>query len=85
MILLINKQISVIGSEKKADEPRIKRMLKTFEPRIFPRANWSLSLRAATRLVANSGREVPPARIVTAMNLLHFLSHYILKIPLRLL
>ena len=44
-------------------------MLKTFEPRILPSASWFRPFRAATRLVASSGRDVPPARMVTAMNL----------------
>ena len=51
------------------EHPRISRMLNTFEPRIFPRANWSLCLAAATIQVASSGKDVPPARTVIAMNL----------------
>ena len=51
------------------EHPRISNMLKTFEPSIFPRASWSLCLAAATMQVASSGSDVPPARMVIAMNL----------------
>ena len=51
------------------DRPRISIALNTLEPNILPSASCSFPLIAATRLVASSGREVPPARIVTAMNL----------------
>ena len=40
-----------------------------FEPRIFPRASCPFFFAAATTQVTSSGIEVPPARMVTAMNL----------------
>lgn len=51
------------------DNPRISIALNTLEPNMLPSANCSFPLIAAVRLVASSGREVPPARIVTAINL----------------
>ena len=39
-------------------------MLKTFEPITLPMAIADLPLRAATTLVASSGRDVPNATIV---------------------
>ena len=44
-------------------------MLNMLEPMMLPRASWPFFLAAATTQVASSGREVPPARIVIAMNL----------------
>ena len=44
-------------------------MLNTFEPMMLPRASWPFFLAAATTQVASSGIEVPPARMVMAMNL----------------
>ena len=46
---------------------RMKSMLKTLEPRTLPMAMPLLPLRAATRVVASSGREVPPATTVSPM------------------
>ena len=52
-----------------AEAPSIISILKTLDPRMFPKASLSYPLNAATRLVASSGSEVPPASMVTAMNL----------------
>ena len=51
------------------EQPRIRRMLNTFDPKILPSANWSLFFLIATKEVASSGSDVPPASMVTAMNL----------------
>lgn len=45
--------------------PKIAKMLNTLEPKTFPIAIPLLPLRAATMLVASSGKEVPPATIVS--------------------
>ena len=44
--------------------PRMVRMLKTFDPTTLPTAISSSFLRAATREVTSSGREVPVATMV---------------------
>ena len=52
---------------KKADIPRIKRILKIFEPRTFPTAISDSSLNAAIQDTTNSGSEVPIATIDNAI------------------
>ena len=47
--------------------PNTIRMLKTLEPRTLPMAMPLLPLRAATTVVASSGREVPIATTVRPM------------------
>ena len=49
--------------------PIIKATLKTLLPMALPKASPLLPLRAATRLVASSGRLVPPARMVSPITL----------------
>ena len=51
----------------RAETPRIPRMLKILEPRIFPMAMSFFFWIAATTDVANSGREVPTATTVNPM------------------
>ena len=51
------------------ETPKTISILNILEPNIFPRARAPFFFLAATMQVANSGREVPPARMVTAMNL----------------
>ena len=49
--------------------PRIKRILKIFDPMIFPRARSVFFLYAAMIEVASSGSEVPIAIIVSPITL----------------
>ena len=51
-----------------AEAPSMSSMLEMLEPSMFPSASWDLFFAAATTQVASSGRDVPPARIVIAMN-----------------
>ena len=53
--------------EINADTPNIRKVLKILEPTTFPMAISTFFFRAATREVANSGREVPIETIVMAM------------------
>ena len=48
--------------------PRIQKILKIFEPTIFPIAISDCFLYAATAEVANSGNDVPTATIVKPIN-----------------
>ena len=50
-----------------ADKPRTKPMFAIFEPMILPRAIDSAFLRADTKLMNNSGADVPKATIVEPM------------------
>ena len=53
----------------RADPPRIRSTLNRLEPMMLPNASWPFFLTAAATQVASSGMEVPPARMVMAMNL----------------
>ena len=50
-----------------AEAPRIRKVLKIFEPTTFPMAISAFFLRAAIKEVANSGREVPIEIMVNPM------------------
>ena len=56
------------GSVIEVESPSIKRMLKIFEPIMFPTAMSFSFLRAAITLVTSSGRLVPKATIVSPIS-----------------
>ena len=56
------------SGQARAEDPRIRRMLDMLEPMMLPRARAPYFFAAATTQVTSSGNDVPPARIVMAMN-----------------
>ena len=56
------------SGQARAEDPRIRRMLDMLEPMMLPRARAPFFFAAATTQVTSSGNDVPPARIVMAMN-----------------
>ena len=64
MIQSVRDSPNTLSGEIVADIPRIKRILKIFDPIAFPRARPLSPFRVATIEVTSSGREVPIATMV---------------------